>query len=288
MTITHALVVALSLPSFALAAPKDAKEPLAKVNGVAITKDAVSERASRQFGAAVLEDMVVEQLVAQEAAAMKLTPDAAEVEARLKRIRDQFKDEAVFEARLKAVGTSRALLLREISDSVLREELVKRAKSLAVTDAEAKEFFEANKERLGVPEAVRVRHILVATQKEAADFTVALKAGADFASLARQVSLDAPTKERGGDLGFVSRAIFSPEIEAAVFSLKPGEMSQPVKTPQGYHLLKVEETRAAKAAVYSEVAEDLKRAILVEKINKAWPGYLAELRAKAKIELGKP
>lgn len=267
------------------AAKKSAPQPLAKVNGVPITREEVAERAFRQYGTPVINEMVDEILISQAAKGLGVQADPGEVESRLSRIRGQFPGEAVFAQRLAATGTSPEELKTRIGQQVLREALAVKAKDLRVTAAEVREFFEVNKDKLGTIESVRLRHIVVASEKEANDFLVALRVGADFAALASGVSLDPATKAAGGDLGFFSRGMLLPEIEKVAFSLKPGEVSAPVRTPAGFHLFKAQETRTAKAAVFSEIAQDLERSILADKISKAWPAYLQELREKAKIEL---
>ena len=269
------------------AAPVKPVDPMAVANGVPIRRQAVVERVMKLYGPAAVSELVDEALVRQAAAALGVAPDAAETEARLKRIRGQFADDATFKARLKTAGLSESELKAALEEPVLREALVAKAKNVTVTDAEVAEFYAANKERLGVPEAVHLRHLVLGSEKEAADFSVALRAGADFAKLAGSVSLDAATKERGGDLGFVSRGILAPEIEKAVFALKAGELGPVVRTPQGFHLFRVEESRAAKPAALDEVRADLRKALLADRLAQAWPGYLQELRAKAKVEYPK-
>ena len=268
------------------AAPLCAQEAgvLVSVNGVPIKRGDAVERAWKQYGTTVLNQMADEILIKQAADAAKVKADPKEVEARLKRIRDQFKDEATFKARLEASGTSLDQLKAQIEDQVLRESLVTKAKELKVSDDEVKAAFDANKEKLAAPESVHLRHILVASEKEANDFLVAIKAGADFGKLASQVSQDAATKDKGGDIGFISKGLVIPDIEKAAFALKPGEVSNVIKTPLGYHIIKVEDVRASKPAVLKDVQGDLKAALMADKITKAWPGYLQELRDKAKYE----
>ncbi len=85
---------------------------------------------------------------------------------------------------------------------------------------------------------VRASHILVSSLEEANHVVNELKAGKDFAELARKYS-SCPSKKDGGDLGFFSKGQMVKEFEDAAFSLKPGEVSAPVKTQFGYHLIKV-------------------------------------------------
>jgi parvulin-like peptidyl-prolyl isomerase len=267
--------------------PQQQGPVLAKVNGVSIKRAEAMDRAWKEYGTAVLNEMADEILVKQAAESLKIAVDPAVVDARLKRVQGQFKDEAAFQASLTGRGVTVADLRAQISTQVLRENLVIKAKALSATEDEAKQFFAANKEKLGATDALRLRAVVVGGEKEAVDFLAAIRAGADFAKMASQVSLDADSKANGGDLGFVTKGRLPAETEKQVFALKPGEVSGAIKSGAGYQIFKAEEFRAGKAAVYEEVGADLLRAILADKVTKAWPAYLDELRSKAKYEAGR-
>jgi parvulin-like peptidyl-prolyl isomerase len=258
------------------------------VNGVSIKRSEAMDRAWKQYGDAVLNQLADEILVTQAAGALQLKADPKEVAARIQRIQGQFPDEATFKRRLEASGTGLAELRRQIEDQVLRESLVIKAKDIKVTAGEVKEYFDANKEKFATQKSVKLRSFTVADEKAAGDFMVALKAGADFAKLASQVSLDQATKAKGGDLGYIARGMLQPELEKTVFSLKPGELAGPVRLPNGFAIFKAEEFKSAKPAVFAEIAEDLKQALLADKISKAWPGYIQGLRDQAKYETPGP
>lgn len=294
---TFSLTLALlALPALLSAAPAAApaaspkarsgdSDVLATVNGRKLLKSEIKDRLWKRYGEAAMRELIDEMLVTQAAAAQKITADPKEVEARIKRVQSQFPDEAAMKRQLESSGTSFEELRKRIGEQVVLERLVSKAKDLKVSDSDIKQFFEANKERLGSPEAARVRHIIVAEEKEAKSAQASLKGGADFSALAKQLSLDKATADKGGDLGIISKGMIQPEVEKVVFALQPGQVSEPVKTPNGYHLFKVEELKAAKPAVFDEVKGDLKEALLGEKLNKALPEYLRELREKAKIEI---
>lgn len=256
---------------------------LVKVNGVSITRSDVAERAYRRHGTAILNELADDILVRQAAQAAKVRTDAKEVQRRFQEVRSRFPDQAAFERSLAANGTSPDELRGRLEQQVLREALVTKEKGLKVTSEEIEKFFEGNKERLGTPEAVRLRILLAATQREADGFLTALRSGADFGALASQVSLDEATKTRGGDMGFVVRGVLQPEIEKRAFEGKPGEILS-IPMAAGYALIKVEERREAKPPKPKDVRDDIRRALMAEKITAAWQGYLKELREKAKYE----
>lgn len=268
-----------------LACAAAAKEPsvLIKVNGQPIKRSAVADRAWKEYATTVINEMVDELLVAQAQASLGAKPDPNQVEARLRRIRDQFPDDKTFLQKLAAGGGSPGALRAQIESELAREALLVKAKGLSVGEDEARQYFEANKDKFSVPEAVRLRHILLADQKQAEDFLAAVRAGADFPKLAASVSLDAATKEQGGDVGFISRGTLDGELEKTAFGLRPGEVAV-IKSARGYHLIKVEELRPAGPTSFDQIKDNLRQAILADKAAKAWPGYLQELRAQARFE----
>ena len=134
--------------------------------------------------------------------------------------------------------------------------------SAAVTPAEARAYYNANIQQYETPEQIRASHILLKTEgkTEAAVRTQAetvlaqaKKPGADFAALARTFSEDEASKAAGGDLDYFGRGRMVPEFETAAFAMKPGEMSDLVKTPFGFHIIKVVDTKPAATRSLDEV-----------------------------------
>jgi len=275
--------LALILASAASAAPVGADGILVRVNGVPIRQSEVVERLLKRYGAQAVDEMIDETLLRQAAKKAAIVADEAEVTRRLTKLQEQFGSRELFISQLEQAGSSIAKVKEDLADEVVRERLVVKAKSLAVTDAELKKAFDENKDKLGAPEAVHLRHILVATEAEAKDIVVKLKGGADFKALAREKSQAASGKAAGGDYGFVARGMLPAEIDEIAFAMKPGEI-RVVPGPRGSHVLQVLETRAAKPAVFAQVKDDLRDMLLAEKIKRAAPEFLADLRRKADIK----
>jgi peptidyl-prolyl cis-trans isomerase D len=145
---------------------------------------------------------------------------------------------------------------------------------LAAREADAKALYEERLETYDVPEQVRARHILLrvepgasaeaseARRKEAEAIQARLVAGEDFAKLAGELSEDPGSKESGGDLGFFKRGQMVKPFEDAAFALQPGELAPVLKTDFGYHLVRVEERKAAQLRTFDEVKTELAREIL--------------------------
>ncbi len=137
------------------------------------------------------------------------------------------------------------------------------------TNNDIEGLYEEEKNRFGVDEQRKARHILIALNASADDATKTaarnkadelvkkLRAGADFAALARQNSADPGSAKQGGDLGMFGKGVMAPEFEAAAFSLKQGEISEPVLTSFGYHIIRVDEIKPATIKPLAQVRDQL-------------------------------
>ena len=142
------------------------------------------------------------------------------------------------------------------------------AEAITIPDAELLRAYNANLDRFRMPERVKVRHILLKTtekppaeipkiQAKAEDLLKQLKAGADFATLAKKNSEDPGSAEKGGDLGWIARGQTVKNFEDTAFSLKPNELSGVIKTEYGFHIIQVLEKEPARVKPFSEVKNDL-------------------------------
>ncbi len=277
--------LALILAARAAAAPVGGDQVLVRVNGVSIRRSEIVERLLKRYGAQAVDEMIDEALLRQAAKKDAISADEAEVGRRLRRLQEQFGSRELFISQLEQAGSSIAKVKEDLADEIVRERLVVKARGLSVANDELKRAFDENKDKLGSPEAVHLRHILVGTDAEASDVVAKIKAGADFKALAREKSLAASGKAAGGDYGFVARGMLPAEIDDIAFSMKTGEI-RVVPGPRGRHVLQILEKRPAKAAVFSEIKDALRDMLLAEKIKKAAPDYLAELRRRADLKTG--
>ena len=278
-----ALVAALAVfaPSARAAVPGDFD--VVRVNGTAIRQSEVLDRLWKRYGSQTLEEMVDELLLRQSAASKKISASDAEVDRRFARLQAQFGSKELLVSQLEQAGTTVAKVKEDLADEIVRERLVVEAKGLKIGDDELKKAFDANRDKLGKPEAVHLRHILAKNEAEAAELAAKIKGGADFTALAREKSIAASGRAAGGDYGFVSRGMLPPEIDEVAFGLKPGEIKI-VAGPRGQHLLQAVEKRPSSPAVFAEVKDDLREMLLAEKIKEASGPFLLELRRKAEIK----
>jgi peptidyl-prolyl cis-trans isomerase C len=175
--------------------------------------------------------------------------------------------------------------IEQMRRNILIEELVRQriVPQISVTEEDVRKAYEDNKGLFSV-DTVAVRHILVKTQAEAEALLKELEAGKDFAELARARSEDAGSKEKGGDLGMISRGQTEAEFEEEAFRLKDGEISPVVKTQYGYHILKGGPHGSA-AKPFADVKEEIRQALLQIRQREAFQQYLLEAEKQATIEI---
>ncbi len=181
-----------------------------------------------------------------------------------------------------------ALIERSLALRHLVREL---AKDHTVTDEEARSYYDSNKAQFWAKEEVLARHILVKTgpprdeakaKERIEKIRDELRAGADFAELARKYS-DGPTAEQGGDMGWVSRGFMAKEFEKVVFSTPVGSVSEPVKTRFGYHLVKVEGHNRARQLSFEEVREQIVNRLIRRRTDIAMQKLATRLRQQGNV-----
>lgn len=194
-----------------------------------------------------------------------------------------------------AVATALALAREKVlSDALLA--LIDKAHLL--TDAQAlemaKTMYQAKPSEYVSPEEVRVRHILItpaaaggeeAAKAKADKLLEQLKSGADFATLAKEHSNDPGSAEKGGDVGLFASGQMVPEFEAAAFALqKPGELSGPVKSQFGYHLIQFSERKSQGVQPFEEVRDGLVAKVKQAQVEKGRVKLVDELKATMKLD----
>ncbi|WP_417879177.1 peptidylprolyl isomerase [Vibrio sp.] len=140
-------------------------------------------------------------------------------------------------------------------------------KSIQVTDEDAQAYYQEHLNKYSTKEQRKVRHILIKDDQVKADEILAkLKAGEDFATVAKENSEDVGSAKQGGDLGWIEKGVMDPAFEEAAFSLaEKGDISDVVKSDFGYHIIQLEDEHPPEAKPYSEVATEIKSELLDEK-----------------------
>jgi len=172
-------------------------------------------------------------------------------------------------------------------DIIIKEYLRKEVEDkTTVSDEDAKKYYDENIDKFKEPEKLQVSHILVDTEAEANDVLAKLKAGSDFAELAKEKS-KCPSKDKGGDLGYIGKGQTVPEFETAAFALQPGQVSGVVKSQFGYHIIKVTAKQPEKTIPFNDIKDQLKQMLLADKQKERFDSVLKELKEKNKVVIYK-
>jgi parvulin-like peptidyl-prolyl isomerase len=196
---------------------------------------------------------------------------------------DQLADQTLFAEEARAMGLDKdetvQIMIQDMVDKLLANLYVRRyvLPASQVSEADISAYYKSHAGLWRRPEAVRARHILLrvdsrataqavtAVEKRALEIRHRLEAGEDFARLAENFSEDTGTKKSGGDLGFFTRKGKVAAISDAAFAMKPGQISNPVRSSVGYHILQVMERRPAGVKPLKEVSGEIRSLLLREK-----------------------
>jgi peptidyl-prolyl cis-trans isomerase C len=202
------------------------------------------------------------------------------------------KKELLYQEALKKGLDKDAEYLRKVEDfkkltligQLLDREIETKAK---VTDQDVKNYYEKHKEDLTSVSQIRASHILVKTEQEAKKILERLKKGEDFAKIAKKSSIDPGSAKNGGDLGFFSSGQMVPEFEAAAARLNIGEISEPVKTKFGYHIIKVTDKKMGKPVEFEKAKNVIFQRLSAEKQKEFFDSYIEDLKKSYKVEINK-
>ena len=301
-------------PGPAKPVPAVIPDVVARVNGESVTKaefeEALAALEQRNQGAVppdqrdrifrgVLDQLVGIKLLSQEAAKRKIAVPEADIEAQLNQMRQQFPSEDVFNQALKQQNKTVDMLKTEARSSMAIQKMLEQtlAGKIAVTPQQAQDFYDKNPDQFKRPEQVRASHILITVQqgadvaakaaakRKAEGVLKQVKAGGDFAALAKDNSQDPGSAVNGGDLGFFQRGQMVPPFDEAAFTMKPGATSDLVETQFGYHIIRVMEKKEAGTVTIDEVRPQLEQYLQNANRQREMQAFVDGLKAKGKVEI---
>ena len=256
-----------------------------------------AEAAERQKN--LLRDMIDQQLLLSRAKELGMSADA-EVIRRLDEIRKQNHMDTMedLEKAARQQGVSFEDFKANIANGILTQQVVRDevGRRLQMTQAQEQAYYDAHKQEFAQPEQVRLSEILVPLAADANEAAVAqgqakandiaekLKGGAKFNELAEAYS-GGPTASQGGDLGLFKRGALAKVLEDQTFALKAGESTAPIRTRQGFVILKVTEHQAAGVPPMKDVENEIQNAMYMDQMQPALRAYLTKLREDAYIDI---
>ena len=163
---------------------------------------------------------------------------------------------------------------------VLRELYFEKTLKGTISEDDAKKVYTDKIAQLKPEEEIQASHILVDSEDKAKELRAKIVAGGDFAQLAKENSTDTGSKDQGGVLGFFGRGQMVPEFEAAAFKLEKGQISEPVHTNYGWHIIRVDDRRKKEPPSFAAVKDTILNSLVVRKAQ----DQANEMRSKAQVE----
>lgn len=251
------------------------------------------EKQRAELSRLVLDQLIDQRLILQAARKRGVQVSEAAVRAEIDRIKKSFGTEEEFQQALAQRGLTMEDVRRLLRVNLTLRALMPLVAKVDVPEAEVRKSFETRRAQFDQPEQARASHILIRVadpkQDARAKQTILLiqgrlAKGEKFADLARQYSEDPGSKDKGGDLGFFARGAMVKEFEQVAFSLAPGQVSGPVRTQFGYHLILLHEKKPPKKALYQEVAGKIREELAQERQEALFQKWLTEQRKAATIK----
>jgi len=301
-------------PQPAKPVPAQLPDIMARVNGETITKaeferavEAIEARAGGpvppeqrdQILRSILDQVVSYRLLVQETHARKVEASDAEITARVDQIQGQFPNEAAFKQMLTARHTTLEQLRSDLGQDVAVQKMIDAEISpkIVVKPEQLTDFYTKNPDQFKQPERVHASHILIGVPRDADAATKAqarakadqvlkdVKAGKDFATLAKENSQDPGSAPNGGDLGFFQPGQMVGPFNDAAFSLAAGAVSDIVETEFGFHIIKVAEKQPPRTVPLEEVKPQLEQFLEQRNRQEQTDAFVKGLRSKGTIEI---
>ena len=318
------LLICLALPPL-LPADAIVEEIIARINNQIVTraeylrsKETLKQEAQQQDPSNaekiiaerdkdVLRDLIDQQLLLEKGKDLGITADT-EVIKRLDEMRKEMHMDSMEE--LEKAATSQGISYEDfkqnLKNQIITQQVISKevGSRMNVSKDELQQFYDDHKSQLEQPEQIRLSELLISTDKDkkdknppadetqlvaaaqakADDLLAQLRKGASFEDLAKKNS-DGPTAAQGGDLGYFKRATLAKELEDKTFAMKPGDVSDVIRTKQGFVILKVAEHQQAGVPPLSQIEGKVQDALYMQKLQPALRAYLQKLREEAFIDI---
>jgi foldase protein PrsA len=259
---------------------------VATVNGQPISRPTFDSRLEASpMGRTVLQQLVQEMLIQQYAKTNNITVTDAEIDARENQIKANFPSGS-WDEMLKARGLTETDVRSALREQIILDKAL--SKDVTIKPAQIADYFNKNHASFDKPAEVTARHILVPNLALANQVEADLKAGQSFASLAQKYSTDPGSKDKGGELGTFRRGQMVPAFDKYAFSAPIGQISPPIKSPFGYHIIQVESRTPGEKATLAGATPQITDTLRQQQEAPLIQPFLQGLQQKATIVVYDP
>lgn len=279
--IVLAMVLILGLSLAGCKKDEAKSEVVATVDNINITKDELYDLLVEQYGAQTLDALISDKIIELEVAKNKVEISSEEVDKEVESMANYYGGMEALDNAMKSYN----MTMEDMKDNVKMNLSLKKlvGSNIIISDEEIVSYFEENKEKFNQEEQVSASHILVESEELAKEIREKLVAGEDIAELAKEYSTDEGTKNNGGNLGFFGRGEMVESFDKAAFTLNIGEISEPIKSNYGYHVIIVNEKKEAKLANLEDSKDDIKEMLLEAQIPEAFNEWYEQKITEYKV-----
>ena len=293
-------VIAIVNDSIILQSELDARLTPVRAEAEQIQDPGERKRRLAKLASQVLDEMVNEELIVQAAEGAKIDVESSEVQAALDEIKQQNNlDDAGLAQALGAQGYTLQNYKADLRRQLMRLRAVNTIvqPKIQITEEDVHARYDQMQRRSEAVSAVRLSDILIklpdhATEQQINDAkdksgkaVERVKAGEDFAAVAKDMSDDDSTKQTGGELGWFERGSINPDWEQIVFSMEKGDVRGPVSGPQGLYVFLVTDIKKSELKSYAEMKDQLTKELRRRELDKQTQTWVEELRKKAYIDI---
>ncbi|MFO7941112.1 MAG: peptidylprolyl isomerase [Bacillota bacterium] len=260
---------------------EDEATGIVEINGRTIEKEEFVDTMESMYGEEVLHTLIMYEIVMSAAEEEGVEATEEDIDEEIGQIRDDLGAQG-YSQFLAQYGMNEASFRYNLAISMAIDNI--RYSEVEVTEEALYDHFSENRDQFDHRDEVRASHILVSDESSAWHMIELLEEGDDFAELAKMYSEDPGTAEDGGDLGYFGRNEMDPAFEEAAFATSVGEISDPVESYAGYHVIKVVDRKEGRPAEFEEV-EDLVEESYKEENARSGQEVLEDIRSEADVEI---
>ncbi len=286
MSKVHRLIAGLAVVVSGAMLSACASGTVATVNGEPISQSTFdSKLEGTPMARTVLQQLVQDVLIEQYAKNNNITVSDQDITERENQLKQNF-PAGSWDEMLKARGLTETDVHAALREQLILDKAL--SSQVHVTPAQIQDYFNKNRAQFDKPEQVTARHILVPNLPLAQKVEADLKSGKSFADEAKQYSTDPGSKDKGGDLGTFKRGQMVPAFDKVAFSLPIGQISPPVKSPFGYHIIQVQAHVPAQKATLASATPQIVETLTQQQEAPLIQPFLQNLQAKATVVTTNP
>jgi len=244
----------------------------------------------------IIDKMIEEILLSQKAKEQNIIVSDQEIQESIDKLKEEnniLTDEQLREA-LKQEGLTLEDLKNQIKNRIMQQKLIfyNLQGKISITEQELQKYYKEHIKDFTEPEKLRVSHILISFQQHskeeaseiAQEVLNKLKSGEDFSEVAAKYS-DSPTKDKGGDLGFLRKEEMNPSFSKEAFAMQIGQISDIIETEEGYHIFKITDKVESKVQPYENVKNQIYQLIFSKRAEKFQQEFIEKLKKESYIEI---